>query len=120
MGKVEIQTRFENGSISFKCNGRLVKLGAGVVADMMDLIKPGQRVAGEMVSVFVHFWKSSRELICGPNGEQRRLWDDTPRWEHKPYLYADEFILIQGLLHERDLTALANFSSESSIPLMAI
>lgn len=107
---VKIETKFANGSISFRVADRLVKLSKSTIDDLMDLIKPGRVVRGEMVSVFAHFWFNSVELIAGPNSEQKTLWNSTPRWEHCPYLFLDEFIHILGLLHEKDLTALADFA----------
>jgi hypothetical protein len=104
MGKVGIETKFANGSISFRVNGRLVKLSKSTIDDMMNLIKPDQRVAGGMVSVFVRFWLDSQELVAGYENCQWEQWDTTPRWEHNPYLTLAEFMAVLAVLHDRDLT----------------
>jgi hypothetical protein len=104
MGKVGIETKFANGSISFRVNGRLVKLSKSTIDDMMNLIKPDQRVAGGMVSVFVRFWLDSQELVADYENCQWEQWDATPRWEHNPYLTLAEFIAVLAVLHDRDLT----------------
>jgi len=113
MGKVKIKTRFENGSITFNMgDGRLVKLSENTISDLLDLIQPGQFVRGDMVGVFIRYYLDSPECIAGPGNEQRELWDRLPRWEHTPYLWPDEFINIIGLLHDKDLSLLADFAKE--------
>ena len=75
----------------------------------MGLIREGQTVRGDMVSVFVRYWLDSNEWIAGPGNEQKQEWDNSERWTHTPYLWAHEFISILGLLHNKDLSALADF-----------
>ena len=108
---VKIETKFSNGSISFKMiDDRLVKLTKSTIDDLMDLIQPGQIVRGDMVSVFANYWFNSVELVSGPNSEQREQWNSEPRWKHEPYIDLWEFILILGVLHEKDLGLLADFT----------
>ena len=107
---IRVETRFANGSISFRVADRLVKLSKSTIDDLMGLIRPGQFVRGDMVSVFAHYWFNSVELIAGPGNEQKEQWGSKPRWEHTPYLFLPEFIRILGLLHDKDLGALADFA----------
>ena len=111
--KIEVETKFANGSISFKMiDDRLVKLTKSTIDDIMDLIAPGQYVRGDMVGVFIRYYLDSAECIAGPDGVQKEEWDSKPRWQHRPYLWPDEFIQLVGLLHDKDLTLLADFAKE--------
>jgi len=111
--QISIETKFANGSISFKMtDDRLVKLTKSTIDDLMDLIQPGQFVRGDAVGIFIRYYLDSPECVAGPDGVQKQEWDSKPRWEHVPYLWADEFISIIGLLHGKDLGLLADFARE--------
>jgi hypothetical protein len=111
--KITVETRFQNGSISFRMSDdRLVKLSKTTIDDLMNLIRPGQVVRGDWVSIAANFWFNSVELITGPGGEQREQWDSEERWKHRPFVSLRETIQILGLLHSKDLTSLADFANE--------
>jgi hypothetical protein len=111
---IRIETRFNNGAISFRMSdNRLIKLSKSTLDDMMRLVKPGRIIRGEAAGVFTHFWLNSVELIAGPDHVQREEWESEPVERHGPYIWASEFVMILGLLTERDLTAIANFVAET-------
>jgi hypothetical protein len=112
MGKVEIQTRFENGSISFRmADDRLVKLTKGTISSLMGLIRERGPVRSGALDIWVRYWRGSVELVRGPNGEMLSEWDSQPRWKHQPYISLSELCEILGLLTGRDLTAYRDFTA---------
>jgi len=109
---VKIETRFNNGSISFRIGNKLVKLTAGTLGDLKELIKPNAPVRQGAMDIFTRYWRGSVELVRGPNGEQLEQWNSEPRWKHQPYVSLSELCGILGILYGKDLSAFAAFAKD--------
>lgn len=110
--KIRIETKFSNGSVSFRMGGaddRLCKLSKSTIDDLVNMVE-GRTLGGDAVYLFQQLYLNSNELICGPNNEMKELWASEPMWKHEPYTYLHEVITMTGVLTERDFSALANFT----------
>lgn len=111
---MKIQKRFENGAISFKSSdGRLIKITAKVVDDLMGMIRPEQTdIRIEQVEPWHRYWTSSDELVAGPDREQESKWSEQPNFQHVAYCSLSDLISILGILHGVNLDRFVDFTLE--------